>query len=181
MSVKLRRTLNFLPSTTKLQVFSPVIIVFVCCLRNSQKPVTGTSLAAQMNDKCEWMSPECYPLIPQLAGVSLWSFLCRAVWKFLLNSFLFSFLLDKKLLYILFSREHIILSKLQRKRSIFKMNIIEERYNSWKKFGSVRQPEKNILERFMRSNELWSCRTFYLRESKLPSIIIDIDFCCCFH
>lgn len=123
MSVNLRPTLSFLPSTMKLQVFPPVIIVFVCFLRNSKKSVTDTSLAAQMNDICKWMSPEYYPLVSQLAGVSLWSFLCRAVWKFLLNSFLFSFLLDKKLLYILFSREHIILSKLHRKRSIFKMNI----------------------------------------------------------
>lgn len=79
MSVNLRPTVSFLPSTTKLQAFSPLIVVFVCCLRNSKNPVTGTSLAAQMNDKCKWMNPECYPLISQLAGVSLWSFLCRAI------------------------------------------------------------------------------------------------------
>lgn len=123
MSVNLRPTVTFLPSTTKLRAFSPLIVVFVCCLRNSKNPVTGPSLAAQMNNKCKWMNPECYPLISQLAGVSLWSFLCRAIWKLLLNSFLLSFLLDKKLLYILFSREHIILSKLHRKRGIFKMSI----------------------------------------------------------
>ena len=91
MSVNLRPTLSFLPSTTKLQVFSPVIIVFVCCLRNSKKPVTGTSLAAQMNDKCKWTSPECYPLLPSLPGCLSGVFFVGQFGSFFWTAFFFHF------------------------------------------------------------------------------------------
>lgn len=91
MSVNLRPTLSFLPSITKLQVFSPVIIVFVSCLRNSKKPVTGTSLAAQMNDKCKWMSLECYPLISQLAGYLSGVFFVGQFGSFFWTAFFFHF------------------------------------------------------------------------------------------
>lgn len=70
--------------------------------------MTGTSLAAQMKDNAKWMSPECYPLISQLAGVFLWSFLYKASEKFFGIASFFHFYWIRN--YILFSKEHIILS-----------------------------------------------------------------------
>jgi hypothetical protein len=56
------------------------------------------------------VGPELGYAVSEAPGVSFWSLACRDTWKLLLNSFIFSFLLDKKLLGILLSKERIILS-----------------------------------------------------------------------
>lgn len=140
----------FLLSTTKHQVFtSPVIVVFVCCAGNTT--MAGTSLSGQIDES--WTLPFDLRACRSLRG---------QFGNFFWTASLFHFYWIRN--YILFSKNTLFCHSCIEREAFSKWISWEDRYNSWKKFGSLRQTKKNILKRFIKNNNLWSCITLSERE-----------------